>query len=61
MYKIFKIKQGEDIKNDLKEIFEYWKETGFPNYQKEDYNLKKELEKIINFNEKLYWTKKPKI
>lgn len=60
MYKIFKIKQGEDIKNDLKEIFEYWKETGFPNYQKEDYNLKKELEKIINFNEKTIFDKETK-
>lgn len=60
MYKIFKIKQGEDIKNDIKEIFEYWKETGFPNYQKEDYNLKKELEKIINFNEKTIFDKETK-
>jgi len=41
-------KSEEDIINDY---FDYWKKKGFPHYLKSNYNKKKELINLMNFNE----------
>lgn len=41
-----------NTKDDILDLnFNYWRKRGFPNYKKEDYNCKKELNKLIDFNE----------
>ena len=36
---------------ELEYLFNYWRNKGFPNYTKEEYDYKKELAKIINFDD----------
>ena len=48
---IFTIKQGEDIDAEVEALFQYWRERGFPNYDKSEYNHEKILSDLIKFNE----------
>lgn len=41
----------ETADNDIKNLFKYYKENGFPDYKKENYDAVKEYKKIYNFDE----------
>ena len=38
----------ENIDKDVENLFEYYRRTGFPNYNKSKYTLQKEVDKLIN-------------
>lgn len=42
---------GNTKQDILDDYFVFWREKGYPNYKKEDYNKEKELNKLIEFNE----------
>ena len=48
---IFEVSEEKDIDVEVDKLFKYYRENGFPNYRKEDYNPDKELDKIIKFDE----------
>lgn len=48
MYYIDETKREEQ----LEELFQYWKDRGYPNHQKEDYDIQKEISDLILFEEK---------
>jgi len=48
---IFEVSKEKDINVEVDKLFKYYRENGFPNYRKDDYNPEKELDKIIKFNE----------
>ena len=47
----FIIEDSNSIEDEVKQLFDYWKDKPFPNYNKDDYDIKKEFEKIKKFNE----------
>lgn len=50
-YKIFEVSKEKNIDEEVEKLFKYWRNVGFPNYNKEFYNYKKELDKIIKYDE----------
>lgn len=38
----------ENIDKDVENLFEYYRQTGFPNYNKSKYTLQKEIDKLMN-------------
>lgn len=48
----FIIDEYNSVEDEAKQLFEYWRNKPFPNYNKNDYDIKNELEKIKKFNEK---------
>ena len=51
MEEMFKVSKEKDINEEVEKLFKYYRKTGFPNYNRKDYNAKKELDKIIKFDE----------
>lgn len=51
MEDIFEVSKEKDINEEVEKLFKYYREHGFPNYERSSYNHKKELDKIIKFNE----------
>lgn len=51
MEDIFEVSEKKNINEEVEKLFQYWRKQGFPNYKKENYDLKKEIEKLIKFNE----------
>jgi hypothetical protein len=49
---------GNTKQDILDEYFIYWRKKGYPNYELENYNKKKELIELINFNEKTIYKDK---
>jgi len=49
---------GNTRQDLLNEYFIYWRKKGYPNYEKNNYNNKKEINNLINFNEKLIYKNK---
>lgn len=49
---------GNTKQDILDEYFIHWRSIGYPNYKKENYNKKKELNQLINFNEKVIYKNK---
>jgi len=45
------IVSDNNIDEELDKIFQYYKIVGFPNYTKDSYDIKKELNKLIKFDE----------
>lgn len=52
---IFTIKQGEDIDEEVEALFQYWRNKGFPDYDRESYNPEDILSKLIKFDETSLW------
>jgi len=55
---IFDVSPYKDIDEEVDKLFIFFREHGFPNYEFNSYNKKKEIEKIINFNEKKIFQEK---
>jgi len=53
MENIFEVTERKDINEEVEKLFQYYREHGFPNYNKKDYDPKKELDKIIKFDENI--------
>jgi len=49
---------GNTKQDTLDEYFIFWRKKGYPNYEVENYNKKKELSELINFNEKTIYKNK---
>lgn len=49
---IFIIKNNENIEDDVEKIFQYYRKAGFPNYEKGQYNGRKILQHLIDYDEK---------
>ena len=47
-YKIFELSKEKNVDEEVEKLFKYWRNVGFPNYDKESYNYKKELDNIYN-------------
>ena len=50
-YKIFEVSKEKNLAEEVDKLFKYWRNVGFPSYDKESYNYKKELDKIIKYDE----------
>jgi hypothetical protein len=48
---IFCIKHKEDISAEVKALFSYWREVGFPNYSRDEYDDYNEFKKLLQFDE----------
>lgn len=48
---IFRVSADKDLEEEVEKHFKFWRKHGFPNYKKESYDYKKELDKLIKFNE----------
>lgn len=55
---IFQVSKNKDIDLEVEKLFKYWRRNGFPNYDRNNYNSKKELDKLINFNDDLIFNDK---
>jgi len=51
MENIFEVTEKKDINEEVEKLFQYYRENGFPNYERDSYDAKKELNKIIKFDE----------
>lgn len=49
---------GNTKQDTLDEYFIFWRKKGYPNYEVENYNKKKELAELNNFNEKTIYKNK---
>lgn len=49
---------GNTKQDILDKYFMHWRDKGYPNYKRENYNKKKELNQLINFNEKVIYKNK---
>ena len=45
------VNENNNIDEEVDKIFQYYKISGFPNYTKDSYDIKKELNKLIKFDE----------
>lgn len=48
---IFKVTNDEDIHEPVDALFQYWKQKGFPNYDRNQYDVQMELSKLIKFDD----------
>lgn len=48
---IFIVNDSKDIDEAVNLLFNYWRHKGFPNYDINNYNKKRELEKLIKYDE----------
>lgn len=48
----FYLSYDKNIDEEVEKIFNFYRQYGFPNYQKEDYNIFNEYNKLKNFDEK---------
>lgn len=48
---MFNLSLDKDVDIEVEKIFNFYRTVGFPNYNKEDYNVKKELQKLKDFDE----------
>lgn len=48
---MFNLSLDKNIDEEVEKIFNFYRNVGFPNYDKEDYNIKKELQKLKDFDE----------
>ena len=51
MEDIFEVSKLKNIDEEVEKLFVYWRRNGFPNYNKNDYDKNKELQKIIKYDE----------
>ena len=58
MEDIFEVSKEKDINEEVEKLFSFYRENGFPNYDKRDYDPKKELDKIIKFDENTIFNNK---
>ena len=49
---MFNLSLDKNIDEEVEKIFNFYRNVGFPNYSKEDYNLEKEFKKLKDFDEK---------
>lgn len=45
------VDENKNIDEEVDKIFHYYKISGFPNYSRCNYDIKKELNKLIKFDE----------
>ena len=45
------VDENKNIDEEVDKIFQYYKISGFPNYTKDSYDIKKELNKLIKFDD----------
>ena len=48
---LFRVSADKNIDEEVDKLFVYWRKHGFPNYDMNTYDKKKELDKLIKFNE----------
>lgn len=49
---MFNLSLDKDIDIEVDKIFNFYRNHGFPNYNRDDYDIHKELQKLKDFNEK---------
>lgn len=49
---MFNLSLDKDIDIEVDKIFNFYRKHGFPNYDRDDYDIHKELQKLKDFNEK---------
>lgn len=47
---IFYLSYDKDIDTEVDKLFKFYRENGFPNYNKDDYSIEKELNKLKQFD-----------
>lgn len=58
---MFNLSLNKIIDIEVDKIFNFYRKHGFPNYDKEDYDVRKELQKLKDFNEKSLFDPETKI
>lgn len=48
----FIIDSSNDIEDEARQLCDFWRGKSFPNYIKDNYDINKEFNKLVNFNEK---------
>lgn len=51
MEDIFIVDSKKDLEEEVEKLFTYWRDKGFPNYNKKDYNKENEYNKLKKFDE----------
>jgi len=50
---IFNVSKKKNINEEVEKIFSYFRRNGFPHYESDDYDYKKELNNLIEFDENI--------
>lgn len=48
---LFTVSPEKDLEEEVEKLFLYWREKGFPDYDINDYDKKKELQKLVKFDD----------
>lgn len=57
----FNLSLDKNIDEEVDKIYQFYKTYGFPNYEKESYDIQKEFEKMLKFNEASIYDSETKI
>lgn len=55
---IFIVSPDKNIDEETEKLFRYWRDKGFPDYDRNDYDIKEEMDKLIKFDESVIYDDK---